>query len=80
MAGNLGLALAQNLDQVADAHFATSDEIQQAQACSVDKGGKQGNEIRRSGPNTHESIIYGLTDMSISRYIRVDVYEESHHG
>jgi hypothetical protein len=40
MSGNLRLAQPENFDQIADAHFAARNEIQQAQSRSVGKGRK----------------------------------------
>ena len=76
MAGDLGLALAQNLHQVADTNLAACNQIQQAQACGVGEGGKERNQGRRGGPGFHTSMIYGLTNMSRKEYIRFNTYEE----
>ena len=40
MAGDRRLRKAEHFDEVADAHFAVSDEVQEAQARAVGKGGK----------------------------------------
>ena len=76
MARNFGLALAKNLDQVADAYFSTRHQVEEAQARSVGEGRKQGNEIGRLGPGTHDPMVYALTDMSNAEYIRFDIYED----
>jgi hypothetical protein len=45
MARDLGLALPQYFNQIADANLAARYEIQQAEACSVGKSGKQGDQV-----------------------------------
>jgi arsenite methyltransferase len=75
MAGNLWLALPQDFDHIADADLSTRDQVEEAQTRSIGKGRKERDKIRRLGPGTHESIIYALTDMSSTGYIRLDVYD-----
>ena len=45
MPGDLGLALSQNFNQIADAHLTTANQIQQTQPRAVGKGRKQGTQI-----------------------------------
>ncbi len=75
MAGDLGLALAQNFDQIANANLSTGDQVEEAQTRSIGQGRKQGDEIGGLGPGTHGSMIYALTDMSSAGYIRVGIYD-----
>ena len=75
MSGDLGLALAQNSDQIADADFSPRDQVEEAQTRSIGEGRKERDKIGGLGPRIHASIIYALTDMSSARYIRIDVYE-----
>ena len=75
MPRNLRLALAQDLDQVADTHFLTHHEIKKAQPCPVGERSKQGNHIVGFHPRTHLFIISVLTDMSSHLYIRISICE-----
>lgn len=45
MAGYLGLALLQNLHEIADTDFAAIHEIEQAQTGGVGKSGKEANQV-----------------------------------
>ena len=45
MAGDLGLALRENFDEVADADLTAMHQVQQAQAGSVGKRGKHGDHV-----------------------------------
>jgi hypothetical protein len=45
MPRDLGLALPQYFNQIADAHLAARNQIQQAQPCPVGKGRKQQRQI-----------------------------------
>jgi SAM-dependent methyltransferase len=64
MAGDFGLALAKDFDQIADAHFAACDEIEEAQPGAVGESREEWNQVRGGSAGGHGSIIYGLTDMS----------------
>jgi hypothetical protein len=46
MPGDLGLALPQYFNQIADAHFAARNQIQQAQPCAVGKSREEWNSAR----------------------------------
>ena len=61
--GNLRLALAENLDEVADADLAAVHQVEEAQARAVGQRGEERGEIRIRGGVWHGLIIYGLTDM-----------------
>jgi hypothetical protein len=76
MAGDFGLALAKDFDQIADAHFAACDEIEEAQPGAVGESREEWNQVRGGSAGGHGSIIYGLTDMSRREYIRFNEYEE----
>lgn len=49
----LRLALLQNFDKVADAHFAAVHEVEQTKAGRVGEGGEEANQIRRFGGTAH---------------------------
>jgi hypothetical protein len=66
MARDLWLALAQNLDEIADADFATIHEIEQAQTSAIGQRGEEGCQIKSRGGTRHEKIIYALTYVSNS--------------
>jgi len=65
MAGDLGLALTEDLDKVADADLAPGHQVEQAQASLVSQSRKDAGQIDRLGAATHENIIYGLTNMAV---------------
>jgi hypothetical protein len=44
VAGDLGLALAEDFDEVADAELATGDEVEQAQAGGIGESGEEGDQ------------------------------------
>ena len=77
MSRDLGLALTQNLNEIADTNFAPIHKIEQTQSCTVSQGGKQRNEVRSWAGACHGSIIYALTDMLKKEYIRFGIYEET---
>ena len=59
-----GLALAENLDQIADADLAAYHQVEQAQASEVGQRREETVQADRFGAAAHEIIIYVLTDMS----------------
>lgn len=63
VAGNLGLAEAQNRDEIADANFPAGDEVEQAQAGGVRKGAEEKVERGLSALFCHagEDNTYALT-------------------
>ena len=58
VAGDFGLALAEDFDEVTDADFAAGDEVEEAEACGVSECGEEGGE---GCGLIHTEIIYGLT-------------------
>ena len=64
VAGDLGLALAQYLNQIADAEFVACHQIEEAQACGVSQRGKQTSQLSGFCGGPHRNIVYALTDMS----------------
>lgn len=61
---NLGLALPENLDEVADAHLSAIHEVQQPEPGAVRQRSEQERQIASLGRAFHITIIYALTDMS----------------
>src|SRR5579862_7087055 len=74
---NLGLALSEYLNEVADANLPSVHEVQQPQTGAICQRGEQQSHVVILRRNTHSSIIYALTDMSISKYIRLSVCKET---
>ncbi len=58
------LAHPQDIHKVADANFPIGDEVKQAQAGAIGQGAKERVEREGFYFSWHETIIYGLTDMS----------------
>ena len=58
MARNLGLALAQDLDEVTDADFAAVHQVEQTKARAVRQCGEERCQVRIRGSSGHERIIY----------------------
>jgi len=74
---NLGLALPENLDEVANAHFPAIHQVQQPEPGAIGERGKQERQIEGLRGAFHSSMIYALTDVSSESYIRFSVYEEA---
>jgi len=64
VARDLGLALAEHIDEITDADFAAIDEIEQAEARGIAERGEDLGEGSEMGSTGHDSIIYALTDIS----------------
>ena len=64
MARNLGLALVQNLDEIADTHLSSVHQVQEPEPGAVRERGKQQRQVVAFRGTVHISIIYALTDMS----------------
>lgn len=73
VARNLGLALAQNLNEIADAHLPAVHQVQQPEPGAVTERGKQQRKVVAFRRSVHISIIYALTDMSSGEYIRLSI-------
>jgi len=78
MPRNLGLALSEDLDEIADANLPPIHQIEQPQAGAIGEGRKQQRQVIRLGRTNHNFIIYALTDMSSREYIRLSVCKETH--
>lgn len=65
VAGDFWLALAEDLDKIADADFAPSHKVEQAQAGGVCQSGKEIIQRDGFGGAGHASIVYGLTNMFV---------------
>src|SRR5579859_1950654 len=77
MPGNLGLALAEYLDEVADTDFPSIHEVEEPQAGAVGERGKEQGEIVGFRGTLHGPIICALTYMYSNGYIRLHAYEET---
>ena len=75
--GNLGLALPQDLNEIADAEFAPIYKVQQSQPRAIRERREEQGEVAGFRGTIHSSIIYALTDMSSGEYIRLSVYKET---
>jgi hypothetical protein len=64
VAGDFGLALAQDLDEVTYADLAAAHQVEEAEPGGVGKGGEEQGKIGGRTRLRHASIIYGLTDLS----------------
>ncbi len=64
MPGDLGLALAEDLDEVADAHLPSIHEVQQPQTGAIGERRKEKCEVCVFGERLHDSIIYALTNVN----------------
>lgn len=53
VARDLGLALAENLDKIADTDLAASHQVEQAQTSGVSQGGKESRQRKRFGATRH---------------------------
>jgi hypothetical protein len=74
---DLWLALAENLDEVADTNLSAIHEVQEPQARGVGQGREEEGQIAGFRGMVHVFIIYALTDMSSGEYIRFNEYKES---
>ena len=63
VAGDLGLGLPEDFDEVADADFAAVHEVEEAQAGGVGERGEEQGEVEGLGAARHGFIICGLTDV-----------------
>lgn len=61
---DLGLALTEDLDEVADADFAAIHEVEQAQTRAIGEGGEERSQIGKGDGPGHKIIIYALTYMN----------------
>lgn len=69
MAGDLGLRLAEDFNEVADADLASGHEVEQAETGGIGERGKEASEIKAPGGSLHSNIIYVLTDILQEEYI-----------
>ena len=63
VARDLRLALTQNLDEIADAHFPAVHKVEQAQSGAVCQCGEERGKVEIGRVPRHEIIIYALTDI-----------------
>ena len=63
MTGYLGLALAENFNEKADADFTALNEIEEAEACAIRKRGEEQCRVDRPGRELHKFIISALTHL-----------------
>ena len=77
MAGDFGLALGEDLNEVAHADFPAVHQVQKPETGAVGQGSKQQGEAVVLRGQAHTFIIYGLTDMSSGEYIRFGVCKET---
>jgi hypothetical protein len=73
VAGDFGLALMENLNEVTDADLAAVHKVEEAEAGGVGQRGEQRCESGDGAGTRHPFIIYALTDLSRGEYIRVGV-------
>ena len=77
MAGNLRLPLPQNLDEVANADFLLSHEIQEAKAGIVTERLKETLHVKRFWFRCHAPIIYALTHVYMNDIVAIaDMFQE----
>jgi arsenite methyltransferase len=76
VAGDLGLALLEDFNEIADADLAPIHEVEQAQAGRVSQCGEELGEVTGVGEAAHAHNIYVLTDTMRPAYIRLSIYEE----
>src|SRR5208337_2168149 len=74
---NLGLALPEDLDEIADAHFPSVHEVQQSQASAIAERRKQHGKVVGFAGRVHATIVYALTNMSNREYIRFSECKEA---
>ena len=55
VAGDLGLALPEDLDEIADADFAAVHQVEQPEACGIGKSGEEASQIEGFGGAGHVS-------------------------
>src|ERR1019366_9522597 len=74
MPRNLGLALLQNLYEIADTYFAAIHQIEQPQPCRIGERSEQANQVERFGETAHGKNIR-LDRYVHQEYICIDAYE-----
>lgn len=79
MAGDFGLALAEDRDEIADADFPAVDEVQEAEAGAIGERGKEPGEAIVLWGTIHSSNIR-FDGCNRQRYIRISVCEEAPAG
>lgn len=63
VAGDLGLALLEDFDEIANADLSAMHQVEQAKPGGVGQRGEKADEIEGFGLASHQFIIYGLTDI-----------------